>query len=292
MLLNILLLTSIYGFIKALREIIGDSRGLAGLLMVLSITCMGFSAPYLPIPSYDSIDFPRFLPPSPEHLLGTDHLGRDLLSRVVWGARVSLMVGFVAAGIAAIIGILFGTIAGYYSGVVDTIISRITDIFFVIPTFFIAVTLAAIYGSNIALIMLIIGLTTWPITARIMRAQVLVVKELPYVEAVKAIGASSLRIIARHIIPASIQPAIANTILQVANAIVIEAGLSYLGLGDPNLPSWGRIIYEGQPYISTAWWISIFPGIFLLITVAGLNLLGDAIYRKLTPRIGKSSGVS
>jgi peptide/nickel transport system permease protein len=290
MLIGIPLLTSIHSFIRALREIMGDSKGLAGLIMVLSIACMGFSAPYLPIPSYDSIDFPRFRSPYLEHPLGTDHLGRDLLSRVIWGARVSLMVGFVAAGIAALIGILLGTVAGYYGGIVDAIVSRITDIFFVIPTFFIAVTLAAIYGSNIALIMLIIGLTTWPVTARIMRAQVIVVKELPYVEAVKAIGANSLRIIARHIIPASIQPAIANTILQVANAVVIEAGLSYLGLGDPNLPSWGRIIYEGQPYISSAWWISIFPGIFLLITVAGLNLLGDAIYRKLTPRIGRVSG--
>lgn len=270
---------------RSLREVLRDRQGLIGLLAVLFMAFIGAITPYLPLPRYDAIDFPRFLPPSPEHPLGTDYLGRDLLSRIFWGARISLMVGFVAAGIAAVIGIILGSLAGYYRGIIDSIISRITDAFFVIPTFFIAITLAAIYGSSMVMIMLIIGLTTWPITARVMRAQTIVVRELPYVEAVRALGASNTRIIVKHVIPASIQPAIANTILQVANAIVIEAGLSYLGLGDPNVPSWGRIIYEGQPYIASAWWISIFPGIFLLVTVAGLHMLGDAIYKKLTPRI-------
>lgn len=270
----------------AFREISKERRGAAGLAVVLVMACIGAAAPYLPLPSYDSIDYPRFLPPfSPGHLLGTDHLGRDLASRIFWGARVSLAVGFVAAGIAAVIGVLLGALAGYYGGYVDAVVGRITDMFFVIPTFFIAVTLAAIYGSSTGMIMMIIGLTTWPATARIMRAQTMVAKELLYVEAAKALGAGSLRILFKHVVPASIQPAMANTILQVANAIVIEAGLSYLGLGDPNAPSWGRIIYEGQPYIISAWWISILPGTFLLITVAGLHMLGDTIYRKLTPKL-------
>lgn len=170
-------------------------------------------------------------------------------------------------------------------GLIDSVISRIMDVFFVIPIFSIALTLVAIYGSNIYLIMLIIGATTRPTTARIMRAQVYVVREHPCVEAVKALGAGDLRIMIRHVLPASIPPAIANTILLVGNAIIIEAGLSYLGLGDPNMPSWGRIIYEGQPYVVSAWWISLFPGVFLVITVLGLNFLGDSLYRIFTPRI-------
>ncbi|MEZ0289778.1 MAG: ABC transporter permease [Sulfolobales archaeon] len=283
MLSNIALYTR--SLINPVRMILEDRYGRIGFVIVASIVLLGVLAPYLPLPDYNALAFDRFLPPSREHLLGTDSLGRDLLSRVIWGARVSLLVGFTAAGIAAIIGILLGTLAGYYGGVIDVVISRVIDIFFVIPTFFIALTLAAIYGSNIYLLMLIIGLTTWPTTARIMRAQVYVARELLYVEAARALGAGDRRIILKHIIPVAIPPAIANTILLVGNAIIIEAGLSYLGLGDPNIPSWGRIIYEGQPYIERAWWISIFPGVFLVITVLGLNFLGDSLYRIFTPRI-------
>lgn len=270
---------------KIFSDIYSDRYGRAGMIITLVMIFLGVAAPYLPLPDYNYIGFGALLPPSMDHPLGTDHLGRDVLSRVVWGARISLMIGFMAAGIAALIGIFLGTLAGYYGGLLDALISRVVEIFFVIPTFFLALTLAAIYGSNIYLLMLIIGLTTWPTTARIMRAQVMLVKELPYVEAIRALGSSNARIIFKHVIPASIQPAIANTILQVSNAIVIEAGLSYLGLGDPNYPSWGRIIYEGQSRIISAWWISVFPGIFLLITVLGLNFLGDSLYRILSPRI-------
>ncbi len=272
-------------FIQIIKLLIRDKYGVAGLLIISMIIAIGISAPYLSLPDFNSTEFPRLEPPSLEHLLGTDYLGRDMLSRVVWGARISILVGFVAAGLSAVIGILLGTLAGYYGGLIDYVISRIIEIFFMIPTFFLALTLAAIYGSNIYMLMLIIGLTTWPVTARVMRGQVLVAREFLYVEAVKAIGASDLRIISRYIIPVSIQPAIANTILQVGNAIMIEAALSYLGLGDPNYPSWGRLIYEGQPYVATAWWTSVIPGIFLLITVLGINFLGDALNRILNPRI-------
>jgi len=273
------------GLIETFKRLVKDRYGLAGITILSIMIIIGVLAPYLPLPDFNATIFHRFIPPSPDHPLGTDYLGRDLLSRVIWGARISLLAGFVAAGIASVIGIILGTIAGYYGGAVDIIISRIIEIFFVIPTFFIALTLAAIYGSNIYLLMIIIGVTTWPVTARIMRAQVMIVKEFLYIEAAKAVGANDLRIIIRHILPVAIQPAIANSILLVGNAIMIEAGLSYLGLGDPNYPSWGRLIYEGQPYISTAWWISVFPGIFLVATVLGLNFLGDALYRILTPRI-------
>lgn len=271
--------------LETLRVILRDNYGLAGLVITSSIIALGLLAPYLPLPDFNAADYPRLQPPSLEHLFGTDYLGRDLLSRVIWGARISLLVGFVAAGISAVIGILLGTLAGYFGGFVDAVISRVIEIFFMIPTFFIALTLAAIYSSNIYMLMFIIGITTWPVTARIMRGQVLIAREYLYVEAAKAMGASDLRIIFRYVMPVSIQPAIANTILQVGNAIMIEAGLSYLGLGDPNYPSWGRLIYEGQPYVSTAWWISLIPGIFLLLTVLGINFLGDALNRVYNPRL-------
>ncbi|MGB9729897.1 MAG: ABC transporter permease [Thermoprotei archaeon] len=275
--------------LNIIQNIINDKYGFIGLLILAIITGLGVIAPYLPIPDYNSIEFPRLMPPSEQHIFGTDYLGRDILSRTIWGARISLSVGIVAAGIASMIGIILGTIAGYYSGFLDNIISRFTDIFLVIPGFFLALTIVAIYGSNLYLIMIIIGLTTWPATARIMRAQVMQVKEFLYVEAVKALGASNTRILIKHIIPGAIQPAIANTILQIGNAIIIEAGLSYLGLGDPNFPSWGRIIYEGQPYIASAWWSTLFPGIFLVLTVLGLSFIGDSLNRILTPKIKQIS---
>jgi len=153
------------------------------------------------------------------------------------------------------------------------------------PTFFLVLFIIAVFGSNILYEMIVIGLTTWPATARIMRAQVLSVKEAPFVEASRAAGAGSWRILFRHVVPNAIYPAIANTILLIGNAIMIEAALSYLGLGDPNMPSWGRIIYEGQPYVVSAWWISFFPGLFLVITVLSINFIGDALMRIYTPRL-------
>ncbi|MGC9148703.1 MAG: ABC transporter permease [Sulfolobales archaeon] len=278
-------------FAQTIKSIIRDKYGLAGLVIITIIIAIGALAPYLPLPDFNSTEFHRLEPPSPRHLLGTDYLGRDLLSRVIWGARISILVGFVAAGISAIIGIILGTLAGYYGGLIDNIISRIIEIFFMIPTFFIALTLAAIYGSNIYMLMLIIGLTTWPVTARVMRGQVLITREFLYIEATRAIGASDFRIITKYVIPASIQPAIANTILQVGNAIMIEAGLSYLGLGDPNYPSWGRLIYEGQPYVDTAWWLSVIPGLFLLATVLGINFLGDAVNRIFNPKMSQRTSL-
>ncbi|HWQ17698.1 MAG TPA: ABC transporter permease [Sulfolobales archaeon] len=261
-----------------------DKSGLLGLIIVSLIALIGIIVPYLPLPYYDDTKFQRFSPPSLEHPFGTDHLGRDVFSRALWGARTSLIVGLVAAGIASLIGIILGAISGYWGGLVDEIIGRVIDIFLLIPGFFLALLLVAIYGSNIMLLVIVIGITTWPVTARVMRAQVLSVKSLPYVEVARALGSSNSRILLIHIIPSAIQPVIALTVLQIGSAIVIEAGLSYLGLGDPNFPSWGRIIYEGQLYILSAWWITIFPALLLLITILGFNLLGDFLYRVLTPK--------
>jgi len=270
--------------VSFIRMIYNDKSGLMGLCIVLSFVLIALTVSFLPIPHFDSMFPQRFSPPSLEHPFGTDHLGRDVFSRALWGARTSLLVGIGAAGIAALIGILLGSISGFYGGLIDEFISRVIDIFLLIPGFFLVLVLVAIYGSNIVFIILVIALTSWPVTARVMRAQVLTVKKSLYVEASRALGASNARILFFHVIPAAIQPVIALSVLQVGQAIVIEAGLSYLGLGDPNFPSWGRLIYEGQLYILTAWWITLFPALFLLISILGFNLLGDFLYRVLTPK--------
>ena len=271
--------------LEVFKLIVKDNYGAVGLLILSFISILALLAPYLPLPDPNDISAPAFLPPSAEHPLGTDNLGRDLLSRILWGARTSLSVGIVAAGISAIIGILLGAIAGFFGGKVDDVISRIIEIFLMMPTFFLVLFIVAVFGSSILYIMVIIGLTTWPTTARITRAQVLSVKELAFVEAARAAGASSWRILFKHVLPNAIHPAIANMVLQIGQAIMIEAALSYLGLGDPNYPSWGRIIYEGQPYILTAWWIPLFPGIALVLTVLSINFIGDAFLRILSPKL-------
>jgi len=265
--------------------ILQDRFSSAGLVIVVSLILIALTVPYMNLPNPISTEFPRFAPPSREHPLGTDSLGRDLLSRVLWGTRTSLMVGFIAAGLASLIGMLLGSLAGLYGGLVDAVISRIMEVFLLLPTFFLALLIVAVYGSSIYNVMAVIGFTMWTTTARIARAQTLVVRELPYVEAARAVGASRVRILVHYVLPQVIPLVLAYMVLLVGNAILIEAALSYIGLGDPNLPSWGRIIYEGQPYIFTAWWISLFPGILLTLTVLGFNMLGDALNRYLNPKI-------
>jgi len=273
------------GISNFIRELAFDRYGVTGLLMLATISILAALAPCLPIPYFNSMDFPRMLPPSPQHPFGTDHLGRDMLSRVLWGARTSLMVGIAAAGISSLIGIILGSLAGYFGGRIDEVVSGVTNIFLVIPTFFLALILLALFGSSIYLVMIAIGVTTWPTTARVMRAQVLSAKERLFVEAARAVGATDLYILFRLVVPSALPPALAYTILQVGSAIMIEAGLSYLGLGDPNFPSWGRMIYEGQIYITTAPWIALIPGAFLVYTVLGINFLGYSLLKLLTPKL-------
>jgi len=257
---------------------------IAGLVMVSSIAILAATVPYLNLPHFNSMEFPRLIPPSYRNPFGTDHLGRDIFTRVLWGARISLMIGFCAAGLASLIGIALGSISGYFRGRVGMVIDAIIDIFQVIPAFFLALILLVIFGSSIYLLIIAITVTTWPMIARIMRAQVMSVKERLFVEAARAIGAGNLRILFKHVIPHALPPALAYTILEIGAAIMMEAGLSYLGLGDPNYPSWGRMIYEGQVYVISAPWISLIPGAFVVYTLTGINLLGNGLMSVLVPR--------
>lgn len=225
-------------------------------------------------------------PPSWQHWFGTDELGRDVLSRVIYGARISLKVGFVAVGIAVAIGTLVGLVSGYYSGIVDTALMRFVDIMLCFPAFFLILAVIAIREPSIWNIMIVIGLTGWMGVARLVRAETLSIREMDYVMAARCIGCSNLRIIFRHILPNAISPVLVAATLGVAGAILTESALSFLGIGVlPPTPSWGNILTSGKDYIEFAWWLSLFPGLAILVTVLAYNLLGEGIRDALDPRV-------
>lgn len=223
--------------------------------------------------------------PGKENILGTDGLGRDVYSMILYGARTSIVVGLVSAAISGILGTLIGGFAGFFGGKIDQIVSETINIFLMIPTFFLILIVVSIFGSSMINVMIVIGLTSWPSNARLMRVQAMSLKERTFVKSVTAIGESKMQVLFRYIIPNGIYPVIANTTLSVAGAILTEAGLSFLGLGDPNLISWGQMIFEGKAYMATAWWISTFPGIATVILVVSFYLIGDGLNVVLNPKL-------
>lgn len=233
------------------------------------------------------IDILRILaPPSGEHPLGTDELGRDVLSRMVHGARISLEVGFVATGIATAIGLLVGLIAGFYGRWVDGVLMRFVDIMLCFPSFFLILAVIAFLGPSIINIMAVIGLTSWMGAARLVRAETLSLKERDFVAAAKAQGAGNMRIIFRHILPNALAPVLVWATLGVAGAILVESSLSFLGIGvQPPTPSWGNILTAGKDNIEFAWWLSVYPGLAILVTVLGYYLLGEGIQDAADPRL-------
>jgi peptide/nickel transport system permease protein len=225
-------------------------------------------------------------PPSADHPLGTDELGRDVLARMVYGAKISLKVGFVAVGIATVIGLLVGLTAGYYGGWIDAILMRFVDIMLCFPTFFLILSAIAFLGPSIYNIMLIIGLTGWMGVSRLVRAETLSLRERDFVAAARAQGAGDARIILRHILPNSLAPVLVAATLGVAGAILTESALSFLGIGvQPPTPSWGNILTAGKDNIEFAWWLSVYPGLAILVTVLGYNLLGEGIRDAADPRL-------
>jgi peptide/nickel transport system permease protein len=260
---------------------------LLGSVIVLTVFFVALSAPILAPHDPYEINVEKILqPPSFEHPFGTDPLGRDVLSRVIWGARVSLWVGFVAVGIAIFIGILIGALAGFYMGATDAVLMRFVDILLAIPTFFLILAVIAILEPSIWNIMIVIGLTGWMGVARLVRGQFLAIKETDYVMAARASGARDLRLILRHILPNALSPVYVAAVLGVAGAILTESALSFLGIGvQPPKASWGSILTAGKDNIEIAWWLSVFPGLAIFITVLGYNLLGEGLRDALDPRL-------
>lgn len=222
------------------------------------------------------------MPPSGQHLLGTDSLGRDLLSRLIYGARISLAIGLIAVGIATFVGLIMGSIAGFYGGFTDALIMRLVDIMLCFPTFFLILAVVAILEPSIFNIMAIIGLTSWMGTARLVRGEILSLKEREFIQAERAMGATNFRIISCHLIPNAIAPVLVSATLGIAGAILLESGLSFLGLGvQPPTPSWGNILIESKSTLGVAWWITFFPGTAILITILGFNFIAEGLKKFL-----------
>lgn len=248
-------------------------------ILALIAILASFISPYDP----SEIDqYSLLIAPSAKHLLGTDSLGRDLLSRMIYGTRISLTVGLIAVGIATLIGLILGSISGFYGGWIDTLIMRFVDIMLCFPTFFLILAVVAILEPSIFNIMFIIGLTSWMGTARLIRAEILSLKEREFIQAAKAIGASNSRTIIRHLIPNAIGPVLVNATLGIAGAILLESGLSFLGLGvQPPTPSWGNILIESKSTLGIAWWITLFPGLAIFITISGFNLIAEGLKKRI-----------
>lgn len=262
----------------------------AGLVIILALAGIALLAPLISPHEPTKIDVYNVLsPPSSNHPFGTDELGRDLLSRMIWGSRASLKVGFIAVGIAISIGTILGAIAGYYGGKIDALLMRFVDIMLAFPTFFLILAVIAIVEPSISTIMIIIGLTGWMDVSRLIRAEFLTLKERDFVAAAQALGASDPRLIFRHIIPNALSPVFVAATFGIAGAILTESGLSFLGLGvQPPEPSWGNILTSGKDNITVAWWLSLFPGIAILITVLSYNLVGEGLRDALDPRLWTS----
>jgi peptide/nickel transport system permease protein len=269
------------------RRLVSNKLALMGGIVVVVLFVVSILAPVLSPYDPDAIHVNEILmPPSRQHPLGTDELGRDVLSRMIWGSRISLKVGFVAVGIAIFIGVIVGAAAGYYGGWVDAVLMRFVDMMLCFPAFFLILAVIAILEPSIYNIMAVIGLTSWMGVARLVRAEFLRIREMDFVKAARSIGASDIRIIFRHILPNAMSPVLVAATLGVAGAILTESALSFLGIGvQPPTPSWGNMLTAGKDNMEIAWWLSVFPGLAILVTVLGYNLLGEGLRDILDPRL-------
>ncbi|MDD5136715.1 MAG: ABC transporter permease [Candidatus Omnitrophica bacterium] len=264
-----------------------NKMAVVSLVFIAMILVFAIFAPLVARYDPSAIDTNSILTaPSSAHIFGTDTLGRDIFSRIVYGSRISLSIGIIAVGIAVLIGIFFGSIAGYYGGKVDSIIMRFVDMMLCFPTFFLILAVIAVLEPSIFNIMVVIGLTGWMGVARLVRAEVLTLKERDFAWASKVMGASDAWIIARHLIPNAIGPVLVSATLGIGGAILTESALSFLGIGvQPPTPSWGNILMDGKSTLGVAWWLTIFPGLFILFTVLSYNLLSEGLRDALEPKL-------
>ena len=273
--------------LKQRQRFIDDSRARIGIGIVVIMALAATFAPLIARQSPITIDLLHILQrPSGHHWLGTDIQGRDIWSRLVFGARVSLTVGLISQGIALTLGVTMGLLAGFYGKWVDEVVMRLADVTLAFPTLLLLIAMVAALQPSEGVVFATIGIVGWAGMARIVRGQVLVVRQLEYIQAIRALGAGDLRIMAQHVLPNVIAPVVIAATLGVAGAIMAEAALSFLGLGvQPPTPTWGGMLADGRVYISTAWWLATFPGLAILVTVLGINLFGDGLRDTLDPRL-------
>jgi peptide/nickel transport system permease protein len=268
------------------RRFLGSRTGVAGLSLVILLVVAALAAPLVAPRDPHTTSMTALAPPgTPGFPLGTDNLGRDIWSGVLWGSRVSLTVGVCAAATAVLLGILIGAVAGFYGGWADAVLSRTTELFQVIPRFVLALLVVALFGSGLWKLILVIGILSWPQAARVVRGQFLALRSAAYVDAARVLGLRSPRIIFSEILPNVLAPVVVIASLDVAGAILLEASLGFFGLGDPNLVSWGMMLNNAQAYLREAWWMSVFPGLGISLAVLGFNLTGDGLNDAANPRI-------
>ncbi|HSE92704.1 MAG TPA: ABC transporter permease [Methylomirabilota bacterium] len=281
------------GWAAFARRLMRRRTALFGLAVVASVVTIAAAAPLLA--SFDPVEQrigDRLKPPGWRdeagrlHVLGTDHLGRDLLARVIFGARPALLVGVAAVLISGIIGMVTGLLAGYFGGRVDDVLMRLGDVQLAFPFILLAIAVIGVLGPSLPVIIVVIGVSSWVIYARVVRGTVLSLREREFVQAARALGARDGRILARHILPNAFTPWLVVATLDMARVIVIESALSFLGLGvQPPAPTWGGMLADGRVYLTTSWWLATFPGLAIVVTVLGINLFGDGLRDTLDPRL-------
>ena len=278
---------------RVLRELFRNRAALIGLVILLSVAASAIFAPTIAPydPTFQEITL-RLKPPgwsSPGrqvNLLGTDHLGRDILSRLIFGARISLIIGLSAVMVSGTLGTLVGLVAGYRGGRVDDFCMRLTDTMLAMPFILLALAVIAVLGPSLRNIIFVLGITSWVSYARVVRAEVLTLRTREFIAAARVLGGGGSRIIFRHLLPNVLTPVIVIATLEVARMIILESALSFLGLGvQPPTPTWGAMLADGRAYLSTAWWLATFPGLSIMLTVLGINLLGDWLRDVLDPRL-------
>ncbi|MEG1547842.1 MAG: ABC transporter permease [Clostridia bacterium] len=283
---------SLSGFARVLRKLWRSKTGVIGVVIVLSIIILAIFAPQIAPHDPAKQDYSAMLRPpawveggTSEYILGTDNLGRDILSRIIYGTRISLIVGLVSVMLAGAIGMLIGLVAGFFGGIVDAVFMRLVDAFLSIPSILFALVLLSVTGPGVITLVVALGLTNWVVYARLVRGEVLSIRERDFVKAARSIGVKNASIIVRHILPNVFSSFIVVSALTVASTIISEASLSFLGLGiQPPTVSWGIMLSDGRNYLATSWWIATFPGIAITITVLGIIFLGDWLRDVLDPR--------
>lgn len=256
----------------------------AGCILLILLLAVAFCAPWLTDKNPEVLYDDTLSPPSGQYWLGTDGLGRDIYAMTLYGTRTSLKIGVVVAVLSAFIGVTIGAVSGYFGGIADRVLAELLNVMMMTPTFFLMLIMVAVYGSDINRMILVMALTSWTGSARLMRGQAMALREKGFVKGARAIGESHLRILLGHIIPNGMFPVASNVAMTVSSAILAEASLSFLGLGDPNIVSWGKIIEQGRRYLPACWWISVPPGVAVALTAFAFYLLGEGINRAVAGR--------